>query len=128
MKSGKLFLLSLLLGAGFSGGLHANPEIEREIRELQNAANASARDAAISGDTRFSAKQSQKLFDRLTLSSGMDPGEERVGFVVCRSGGISMGNISIPECRVETEAPSIVVDHCKALSKPAVFKKSKSKH
>lgn len=106
----------------------AESAMEREVRELQEAANARAKNAAVVGDPSFSAKQSQKLFDKLTVSNGMIPGEERVGFVVCSGGGASMGNISIPDCRVETEMPQTVIDHCKAASKPSLFKKSKNKH
>jgi hypothetical protein len=128
MNFGKRLLFCVVVSTGLAGLARAESALEREIRELQEAANSRAKNAAVTGDPSFSAKQSQKLFDKLTVSNGMVPGEERVGFVVCSSGGTSMGNISIPDCHVETEMPQTVIDHCKAVSKPSIFKKSKTKH
>lgn len=128
MNIGKRFLLCIVVATGLAGLAHAESAMEREIRELEEAANSRAKNAAVTGDPSFSAKQSRKLFDKLTVSNGMIPGEERVGFVVCSGGGTSMGNISIPDCRIETEMPQTALDHCKAMSKSSFFKKTKNKH
>lgn len=115
-------LFAAAITFSFALGLDAQAQdatatIKSEIRALEKKANADAANAAVAGKPAFNAKQSERLFDSLKISSGVSPGEERVGFVVCTEGGVSMGNIRIPQCRVEVDAPAAVVENCKELAK-----------
>lgn len=82
--------------------------IATEMSALEKKQMKVAESALRTGDIAFSAEQAENLFRELEISSGVTPGEERVGYVVCTPATVSMGNIDIARCRIEKRKPSFL--------------------
>lgn len=82
--------------------------IAKEMQSLSIEQYEIAEEAMKKGDIEFTAEQAGNLFEDLDISTGVIPGEERVGFVVCTNSRVSMGNIDIARCRIQSNAPSFI--------------------
>lgn|GEM_PF-4877538 len=99
------YFKTLALGISVLSFAAQAQSIKEEMNAIAHEQMNEAKGALERGDIAFSADQSQKLFNELQISTGVVPGEERIGFVVCTNATVSMGNVDTARCRIEKRAP-----------------------
>ncbi len=114
----KLFFIGAVIGVSMLASaptFASDADIRSELADLAKAQQKKAQVAVESGsildrnsDLEITAKQSESLFEQLEISTGVIPGEERGGYIVCTSTAISNGNIDIARCRIEKRAPKFL--------------------